>query len=237
MPASLPIVYRPHHNSPETGLAMLGRADLSKCDQAKKNGLDESAHAVCQRKADCNLRRGAPASARLPARRLAAPPGPCQNPAATRGRTPPSHTESTMGFLAGKRLLITGLLSNRSIAYGIARACHREGAELAFSYQGERFRSASPSSPPSSARAGLRLRRRRRRPDRARCSTQLGAGLAAVRRLRALHRLRAARGDRRRLPRRPVARGLPHRARHLGLQLPGAWPRPPCPACAPARRC
>lgn len=45
-----------------------------------------------------------------------------------------------MGFLAGKRLLVTGVLSNRSIAYGIARACHREGAELAFSYQGERFR-------------------------------------------------------------------------------------------------
>jgi enoyl-[acyl-carrier protein] reductase I len=45
-----------------------------------------------------------------------------------------------MGFLAGKRLLITGLLSNRSIAYGIARACHREGAELAFSYVGERFK-------------------------------------------------------------------------------------------------
>ena len=45
-----------------------------------------------------------------------------------------------MGFLSGKRLLITGVLSNRSIAYGIARACHREGAELAFSYQGERFK-------------------------------------------------------------------------------------------------
>ncbi len=45
-----------------------------------------------------------------------------------------------MGFLAGKKLLITGVLSNRSIAYGIARACHREGAELAFSYVGERFR-------------------------------------------------------------------------------------------------
>ena len=44
-----------------------------------------------------------------------------------------------MGFLAGKRLLITGVLSNRSIAYGIARACHREGAELAFTYVGERF--------------------------------------------------------------------------------------------------
>jgi len=45
-----------------------------------------------------------------------------------------------MGFLAGKRLLVTGVLSNRSIAYGIARACRREGAELAFSYVGERFK-------------------------------------------------------------------------------------------------
>ena len=45
-----------------------------------------------------------------------------------------------MGFLAGKRLLITGVLSSRSIAYGIARACHTQGAELAFSYQGERFK-------------------------------------------------------------------------------------------------
>lgn len=45
-----------------------------------------------------------------------------------------------MGFLTGKRLLITGVISNRSIAFGIARACHREGAELAFSYQGVRFK-------------------------------------------------------------------------------------------------
>ena len=45
-----------------------------------------------------------------------------------------------MGFLAGKRILITGLLSNRSIAYGIAKAMHREGAELAFTYQNERFK-------------------------------------------------------------------------------------------------
>ncbi len=44
-----------------------------------------------------------------------------------------------MGFLVGKRILITGLLSNRSIAYGIAKAMHREGAELAFTYQNERF--------------------------------------------------------------------------------------------------
>ena len=45
-----------------------------------------------------------------------------------------------MGFLKGKKLLITGLLSNRSIAYGIAKACHAQGAELAFSYVGERFK-------------------------------------------------------------------------------------------------
>ena len=45
-----------------------------------------------------------------------------------------------MGFLAGKRILITGLLSNRSIAYGIAKAMHREGAELAFTYQNDRFK-------------------------------------------------------------------------------------------------
>jgi enoyl-[acyl-carrier protein] reductase I len=45
-----------------------------------------------------------------------------------------------VGFLAGKKILITGLISNRSIAYGVALACKREGAELAFSYQGERVR-------------------------------------------------------------------------------------------------
>ena len=45
-----------------------------------------------------------------------------------------------MGFLSGRRILITGLLSNRSIAYGIARKCREQGAELAFTYQSERFR-------------------------------------------------------------------------------------------------
>lgn len=44
-----------------------------------------------------------------------------------------------MGFLAGKRALIVGLASERSIAYGIAAAMRREGAELAFTYQ-ERFK-------------------------------------------------------------------------------------------------
>jgi enoyl-[acyl-carrier protein] reductase I len=45
-----------------------------------------------------------------------------------------------MGFLSGKKILVTGLLSNRSIAYGIARAARREGAELALTYQNERFK-------------------------------------------------------------------------------------------------
>lgn len=45
-----------------------------------------------------------------------------------------------MGFLNGKKILITGVLSNRSIAYGIAQVCHREGAELAFSYAGDHAR-------------------------------------------------------------------------------------------------
>ena len=42
-----------------------------------------------------------------------------------------------MAFLQDKKILITGLLSNRSIAYGIAKAASREGAQLAFTYQGE----------------------------------------------------------------------------------------------------
>ena len=45
-----------------------------------------------------------------------------------------------MAFLQNKNILITGLLSSRSIAYGIAKAMHREGARLAFSYQGERIK-------------------------------------------------------------------------------------------------
>ncbi|MDH5570988.1 MAG: enoyl-ACP reductase [Gammaproteobacteria bacterium] len=44
-----------------------------------------------------------------------------------------------MGFLQGKRALIVGLASNRSIAWGIAQAMRREGAELAFTYQNEKL--------------------------------------------------------------------------------------------------
>ena len=45
-----------------------------------------------------------------------------------------------MGFLQDKRALIVGVASNRSIAYGVAKAMYREGAQLAFTYQGEKFR-------------------------------------------------------------------------------------------------
>ena len=45
-----------------------------------------------------------------------------------------------MSFLKGKKILIVGLLSNKSIAYGVAEAMHREGAQLAFTYQNERFK-------------------------------------------------------------------------------------------------
>jgi enoyl-[acyl-carrier protein] reductase I len=45
-----------------------------------------------------------------------------------------------MGFLAGKRALIVGVASERSIAWGIAKAMHREGAEIAFTYQNEKLK-------------------------------------------------------------------------------------------------
>jgi enoyl-[acyl-carrier protein] reductase I len=46
-----------------------------------------------------------------------------------------------MGFMQGKKVLIVGLASTRSIAWGIAQAMHREGAELAFTYQNEKLKS------------------------------------------------------------------------------------------------
>lgn len=46
-----------------------------------------------------------------------------------------------MGFLAGKRALIVGAASDRSIAWGVAQAMHREGAELAYTFQNEKLQS------------------------------------------------------------------------------------------------
>src|SRR5690606_40026517 len=46
-----------------------------------------------------------------------------------------------MGFLSGKKYLIVGVASDRSIATGVAEAMHREGAKLAFTYQNDKLRS------------------------------------------------------------------------------------------------
>jgi enoyl-[acyl-carrier protein] reductase I len=54
-----------------------------------------------------------------------------------RGRTRPLAKDLDMGFLQDKKILVTGLLSQRSIAYGIARALSREGATLAFTFQSD----------------------------------------------------------------------------------------------------
>ena len=45
-----------------------------------------------------------------------------------------------MGFLQNKNIVITGVISNRSIAYGVARAMQREGANLALTYQSDRIK-------------------------------------------------------------------------------------------------
>src|SRR5512139_403971 len=55
--------------------------------------------------------------------------------------SPPAETRTRMadntGLLRGKRGLIMGVANNRSIAWGIAKACHAQGAELALTYQGD----------------------------------------------------------------------------------------------------
>ena len=63
--------------------------------------------------------------------------------AATRmkGNANQDYKDYCMGFLTGKRILITGVASKLSIAYGIAQAMHREGAELAFTYQNDKLKS------------------------------------------------------------------------------------------------
>ena len=123
-------------------------------------------------------------------------------------------------------------VNNRSIAYGIARACRREGAELAFSYQGERFK-----------RAHRRVRRRVRLELIFDCDVAddaqidalfapLGEAWPSFDGFVHCDRLRAARGDRRRLPRRPVARersASPTTSRPTAFR---PWPRRRRRACA-----
>ena len=111
-----------------------------------------------------------------------------------------------MGFLADKKILITGLLSNRSIAYGIARACQREGATLAFTYVNDELKdrvvklAADFGSVPV-----LPCDVAQRRADR-RAVRGAGTRMGRARRPAAFDRVRAARGAGRRFPRRRCTR-------------------------------
>ncbi len=115
-----------------------------------------------------------------------------------------------MGFLTGKKLLITGVLSNRSIAYGIAKACHEQGAELAFSYVGERFKDRITEFAAEFNSKLVFDCDVASDEQIARMFADLSQVLAQVRRLCAQHWLCPARSDCRQLPRRPLARELPH---------------------------
>ncbi len=76
-----------------------------------------------------------------------------------------------MGFLAGKRALIVGVASPRSIAWGIAEAMHEQGAELAFTYQTEKLKPRVESIAEGDRLEDRdSLRRRFRRGNRQRCS-------------------------------------------------------------------
>ena len=85
--------------------------------------------------------------------------------------------QTMSGLMAGKRGLIMGLANDQSLAWGIAKQLAEQGAELAFSYQGEALGSASARSPRSSAATSGRLRRQRHgraRPHVRRSSASAG---------------------------------------------------------------
>ena len=169
---------------------------------------------------------------RAPSDRRRRARGPEQSHRVRRDRPPPSRWASLdllqvnapehMGFLADKKILITGVLSNRSIAYGVARACRaRRRAARVHATSTTTSRSASSRSPASSGNCRSCAATSRRTTTSTRCSRAQG-GVGRARRPAAFDRLRAARGARRRFPREPVARGVRDRARHLELQLRGA---------------
>ena len=129
----------------------------------------------------------------------------------------------TVGFLAGKRALIVGLATERSIAHGIAAAMHREGAELAFTYQGDRLKERVLSKWRRAFGSAMTL------PMDVASDAEIDAAFASIRTVWdsldiIVHSVgvRAARRTRRRLRRQHDARRFPGRARHLELQPHGA---------------
>jgi enoyl-[acyl-carrier protein] reductase I len=73
-----------------------------------------------------------------------------------------------MGLLAGKRALIVGVATDRSIAWGIAEAMHAQGAELAFSYANDKFKERVEPLASRSVQRLLMARRAASTPDRQR---------------------------------------------------------------------
>ena len=146
---------------------------------------------------------------------------PATRPAPQDGRRR-HRAERLMGFLAGKRAVIVGLASNRSIAWGIAQAMRREGAELAFGYQNDKLQEPRRGHGGGARqRPHAAARRRRGRANRRLLRGPRGA-LGRLRHPRALRRVRSGGPARRPLSRRREPRGLPHRARRLELQPRGA---------------
>jgi hypothetical protein len=84
-------------------------------------------------------------------------------------------TETAMGLMTGKRGLIMGLANDKSIAWGIAKAVADEGAELAFSYQGEQLAQTGEAA----GRTGRLLHRAALRRGRCRKSRRAVRALEA----------------------------------------------------------
>ena len=144
----------------------------------------------------------------------------------------------TMGFLADRRILITGVLSTRSIAYGVAKACHREGATLAFTYANDDLQERVAKIAAEFGPCPVLPCDVASDDEIAALFDSLRSGMGRARRLAAFDRIRAARGARRRLSERAVAQRVRRRARHLELQLRRARERrAPADARVAMRRC
>ena len=129
-----------------------------------------------------------------------------------------------MGFLAGKRALIVGVATERSIAWGIAQAMHREGAELAFTYVNDKMKERVE---PLAESLGSKLTMPLDVTQDGQIDGAFDLAEARVGPARHSHprgRLRAARGDSA-ASSTTVARGLSYRARRFELQLHRARPR------------
>ena len=118
-----------------------------------------------------------------------------------------------MGFLADRRILITGVLSNRSIAYGVATACQREGASLAFTYVNDDLKDRVTKLAADFGSVPVLPCDVARDDDIDALFAALQERVGRARRPAALDRLRAARGAGRRLPRR-ACRARPSTSAH-----------------------